>query len=143
MVYALPNSVLSLAELAVLDNGDLLLIHADGHDRRLMLVEPEGSLIWEHSIRDLPPGGWRLVSHEEAVYLLVSGSDSSGVKVDMYAIDLESGTLVHILAGGTRETYTRNTWLSPVDGGLFLLNVGDGPLVGFDPQTAFQVISPP
>jgi hypothetical protein len=61
----------------------------------------------------------------------------------MYTIDPESGTLVHILAGGTRETYTRNTWLSPIGGGLFLLNIGEGPLVGFDPQTAFQVVSRP
>lgn len=143
LVLALPNPVLSLAEMVVLKDGNLLLIHADRHDRRLLLMDPVGSLIWEGSIRELAPGGWRLVLDEGDVYLMVSGSDTSGLKVDIYAIDLETGSLVHILAGGSRQPYTRNTWLSPMGEGLFLLNIGEGPLLGFDPKTALGIISPP
>jgi hypothetical protein len=91
----------------------------------------------------LPLGDWQLVLLGEGVYLMVSHSGTTCAEVNLYAVDLESTTLTHILTGGTPQSFTRNTWLNYLGRNLFLLNVGTGPIAAFDPRTAFAIIGSP
>ena len=142
-LYALPNTNPNRGGLAILPNGDLLLLVDDGSDRRLLSINPGGSLIWERSIRALSKGEEHLITQGGRVYLFLSHTDSAGIQADLYAIDMESRSLTHIMTGGSRMSYTRGTWLLPINDDLFLVNIGGGPMVALDPLAAQDVITPP
>jgi hypothetical protein len=120
-----------------------LLIHTDPADHRLLALNPDGSLLWERSIAGLPRGEWRLISQGEDAYLLNNRTDTTGIQVDLYALDQDTAALTHILAGGSRRSYTRDVWVIPMQPDRLTVNIGGGAMVGFDPKFALDVISSP
>jgi len=143
LLRELPGTNLRSRDLAVRPGGGLLLIHADRADRRLLAVDTDGSIIWERSIGALPRGELRLVSLGDSVYLVNYHTDTTGIQVDLYAIDQESSTLTHIFNGGSRQSYSREVWLMPINANHLLLNIEAGGLALFDPQSALNRISAP
>jgi hypothetical protein len=142
-LLSLSNTYQEMRTIASTADGGLVLIHADSYDRRLLRLDSQGALVWERSLMVLPRGGWQLLTTTQELYLLVSHTDSSRTVADIYAIDLDSATLTHILRGDSRQSYTRNTWMQPLGEGLWLLNVGGGPLGAFNLQAAYQRVTSP
>jgi len=136
----LPSSIQKMRNLLMLDNGDLLIVHVDGKDRRLIALNPDGSQKWERSIQDIPMGEWELIHQGEKPYLFVSHAGSTMTEIDLYEINMETGALTYLFHGGNRQSYTRGVWIASMGDILWLINVGGGPLVGFDPQIAAEII---
>jgi len=133
-----------MSDLMPLQDGGLLLIHSDEYDRRLIRLNPAGTQVWERSIMAFPSGTWSLIKGNGAdVYLLIAHSNSAGTLLDLYAVDLDDAELTHILNAGSRLTYTRNTWTQAAGDGMWLINVGGGPLAAFDPVIALDRITRP
>ena len=142
-VVPLPRGKPSLGDLVPLPNGGWLLIHIDGHDRRLIKLDSDLSVQWERSIKKLTLGELRLAVQGDSAYLLWSHSTTTGNQVNIYVVDLESANLTHILMAGTRISYSHQNWIYPVDDNLLLVNVGGGPLGMLDPLTAGQTVTNP
>jgi murein DD-endopeptidase MepM/ murein hydrolase activator NlpD len=142
-VTQLPRTNPRLLDLIARPGGGFLLIHTDPADHRLLALDPDGSLIWERSIAGLPRGEWRLISQGEDAYLLNNRTDTTGIQVDLYALDQDTAALTHILAGGSRRSYTRDVWVIPMQPDRLTVNIGGGAMVGFDPKFALDVISSP
>jgi outer membrane protein assembly factor BamB len=139
-VVPLPRGKPSLGDLVSLTNGGLLLIHTDGYDRRLIAFNPDHSVKWERSIKNFTFGKQQLAIQGDSAYLLWAHSTSTGNQINIYAIDLESATLTHILAAGTRISYSNQNLLDPISDRLLFVNVGAGPLGMLDAQEALAVV---
>lgn len=140
-VVPLPRGKPNLGNIIPLSDGGLLLFHVDSNDRRLIALNPDLTLRWERSIKGFTLGELKLAIQGELGYLLWSHSTSGGNQVNLYAINLESAELIHILVGGTRVSYSRQNWLVPVGENLLFVNIGMGPLGMFDPLEALNIVT--
>jgi hypothetical protein len=143
LVYPLPDARLDRGALVATQDGNLWLIHDDGADRRLLSFSPDGDFKWQRSLQHLPSGDLQLLTQDDHLYLLLPHTTAAGVQADLYALDSDTHTLTHILSSGSRSSYPRGTWALPLDNNTLLLNVAGGPLVAFDPLTAYQRITTP
>jgi outer membrane protein assembly factor BamB len=138
-----PRTNLQSIDLVSRSDGGLLLIHQDRSDRRLLSIDPDGTLVWERSISAIPRGELRLVALGETVFLLNYRTASSGTRLDLYGLSQEYGRLTHILEGGSQQSYRRNFWVAPIHQNRLLINTGGETLAVFDPQSALSLISNP
>jgi len=139
-LLGLPGSIPKMRKLILLDNSDLVIVHVDGSDRRLIAFNLDGSQKWEHSIQNIPFGEW-VLSHQGGVpYLFASHASSTMAEIELYEINMATGALTHLFHGGNRQSYTRGVWISSLGDSLWLINIWGGPLVGFNPQIAAGII---
>ncbi|MDT8304843.1 MAG: M23 family metallopeptidase, partial [Anaerolineae bacterium] len=124
-----------------LPDGGLLVAHPDARDRRLLRLDAAGSLIWERSYREAGNGQARLALLDDQVYLVVSDEGATTL-VTLFRVDLETGNLVRLFTGGTREGIFGDTWVLPASSGVLLLNIGGGHLVALDPRAAAEAVAP-
>jgi outer membrane protein assembly factor BamB len=143
LLMELPGTIQKSSDLAARTRAGFLVVWVDRADRRLLAVDLDGVLLWERSIAALPRGELRLISLGEAVYLENYHRDSTGIQVDLYAIDQQSGNLTHIFNGGSRQSYSRDVWLMFITTDRLLVNIDAGALAMFDPHAAFERISTP
>lgn len=139
--YALPDGYLRLGNMVALPDGGLLLAHSDLADRRLIAFHADGALRWQRSFAGLVTGELRLVVSDGRVYLLAQASPDANTRLNLYAVDLETGALTHLFAGGSRGRQTSSSWAEPRAGAL-LLEAG-GHLVLIDPEAAAAAITNP
>jgi outer membrane protein assembly factor BamB len=138
-----PRTNLQSIDLVSRSDGGLLLIHQDHSDRRLLSIDPDGTLVWERSISAIPRGELRFVALGEAVFILNYRTASAGTRLDLYGLSQESVTLTHILEGGSHQSYRRSLWVTPINQNRLLINMGGETLAAFDPQSALSLISSP
>jgi hypothetical protein len=143
LLKELEGTILDQAAISPAGDRGLVLIHTNGHDRRLLLIDFTGRVVWERSLSSLSRGSWYLFSDQDDVYLMHTYSVLSNLTVDIYVIDLESAVLTHIIRTGSRRAFSRNTWLDHMGDGLWLLNTDGGPLGAFDLQAAYERITQP
>ncbi len=142
LVYSLSRDMFGWGEVAPLPGGGLLVAHADIHDRRLMVLETDGSLRWERSLAGLPYGQSRLLVYNEQAYLMLNHESRSNNDLDLYAVDLEHAELGLIFSGGTRnpEAALEDTWAMSMGDGRLLVNIGGGGMLALDPQVALDAV---
>jgi murein DD-endopeptidase MepM/ murein hydrolase activator NlpD len=68
--YPFPPGSLTQGAAIALSDGSLLVAHSDRFDKRLLAFNPDGSLRWERSYRDLISGRVRLLTIGQALYLI-------------------------------------------------------------------------
>ena len=125
---SLPVGSLVTGGRVTLPNGDLLLAHADGRDRRLLLLDSEGNMRWERSYaREISGPVW-LTAVNDAVYLLAEQNNGSISQLTLYAVDLAQPRLTRQFQGGTRAPVPGASWLWG-DGERVFLNIGGGHLI--------------
>jgi murein DD-endopeptidase MepM/ murein hydrolase activator NlpD len=123
------GSLVNGSRLALPDGG-LLLAHADGRDRRLILLDGAGVLRWERSYaREISGAVW-LTAVNDAVYLLAEENNGWVSQLTLYAISLDQPRLTRQFTGGTRAPISGASWLW-ADGERLILNIGGGHLVAF------------
>lgn len=124
-----------------LPDGGLLVAHPDARDSRLLRLDAAGNLLWERSYREAGAGQARLALVDNQAYLVVTDEGATTL-VTLFLVDLETGNLVRLFTGGTREGVFGDTWLLPAPSGMLLLNIGGGHLVALDPQAAASALAP-
>jgi murein DD-endopeptidase MepM/ murein hydrolase activator NlpD len=147
LVMLLPRALYRLAtdgngNAVLLPDGGLLVAHHDAYDRRLLRFDAAGELRWERSYREASSGEARLALLDGQVYLALV-EEGPTTLVTLYSVDLETGSLLRLFAGGTRTGIAQNTWLLPGASGSLLLNIGGGHLVALDAQAATAALSAP
>jgi outer membrane protein assembly factor BamB len=128
-ILALTAAYPSLGSALGLPDGGVLLAHLDRADRLLIALDPAGRLRWERSLAGIPEGTPGLALVEGEVYLTVMSSTGA---LNLYAVDLGSGALRWMIAGGTRTPRPGDTALFGAGAGRMVLQIGGGSLVGLE-----------
>lgn len=140
LLLPLPTGTLSRGDVVALPTGGALLAHSDGFDRRLILLDANGRLVWERSFAGQLVGEQRLVVWGDRPYLVSQLGSGAAGGLNVYAVDLTAATLTHIFSGGSRTPYAPDMWATAVADGL-LLNVGGGPMGLLQPDMALAMIT--
>jgi len=138
LLYALPTAFPDVGDMVALTDGRLLVAHTDLRDRRLIMLNADGSLRWERSYSNASRGEPHLQVVSGRVYLLLN---DYGGELAVFAVDTVAATLTRIFIGGTRSPQRTETWVSPMGAGRMLINIGGGSLVALDLVTAVAAVS--
>jgi outer membrane protein assembly factor BamB len=142
LVYELPQSLLSMGDIMALPDGGILVDHRDRADRRLIVLEPDGSVRWQRSYAGLVEGNLRLLLLDEAVFVVAIQEGNGTGEVAIYALDLEEAALTHLFTGGTRLSLPEFTQVLPAGQDRLLINIGGGSMALLNPQAALEAVSP-
>jgi outer membrane protein assembly factor BamB len=133
--YPLPSGSLTQGDATSLPDGGMILAHSDRFDDRLLAFNPDGSLRWERSYRDLISGRVHLLAVGSAPYLITQSARDDNGTLAVYTIDPLAGNLTHLFSGGSRTFVAADTWMEAAADQL-LLKIGGGHLVSLDLQEA-------
>lgn len=137
----LSPSSMQMGDILAAADGNLLLFHADPFDRRLIMLDEQGSILWERSIAGLGEGTVKLSADQGRLYLLLRETISSGSEVSLLAVDGHGAQLTYLFHGGTRNDAVDQTALYGVGGGRILVNIDGRRLTVIDGQEAEVVVS--
>jgi len=138
LLYALPTAYPAVGDMVALPDGRLLVAHTDLRDRRLIMLNVDGSLRWERSYSNASQGEPHLQVVNGRVYLLLH---DYGGDLAVFAVDTSTAALTRIFIGGTRSPQRTETWVSPMGAGRILINIGGGSMVAVDLATALAGVS--
>jgi murein DD-endopeptidase MepM/ murein hydrolase activator NlpD len=139
-IYALPDGFSRLGSMEKLKDGRLLVVHRDVEDKRLLLLEVNGTMLWERSIAELPSGKADLIVHGDEAYVLLSNDTSGTVTIDAYSVDLTTPALTRILSVGTRspDASLDAMWHAAANDGTLYISPGGAGLFLLDPAEALN-----
>jgi len=142
-IYALPTGILKWGEIVPVAEEELLVVHADPDDRRLLALDPDGVLLWERSLGNFSSGQVQLVEVNDQAYLMVQKVTSYANNVAIFAIDTDTAELTLIFTGGTRNPVSnpKATWALSLADEAMIFNIGGGGMVALDPQIALEAMS--
>jgi outer membrane protein assembly factor BamB len=141
MLHSLPTAYPSLGDMTIIPDGGLLLVHTDIYDRRLLVFDQGGTLLWERSFSAVLPLQPTLLELGGVPYLIAHTASSQKSKVTVFSLDLEDANLVRIFEGGSRGTYSRATWVVKIDDDKILINIGGSQLILLDTTLAGEAVS--
>jgi hypothetical protein len=136
LLYQLPPSFLGLGSIIALPDGGVMVHHRERDDSRLITFTADGSVQWERSIAQLGMGETSLLLQNGRPYLLLQTGSDITTQLLLYAIDMQSSTLIHIFTGGTREPIPGGNWVVSLNDDLLLINMGGGSMAAVDVETA-------
>lgn len=131
-----PQDTLRSSDILVLEGGRILLAYVSRSDRRLILYDDEGNLVWQRALPDSFPGRPTLLSVDERPYLAIHDISSDAGSISIFAIDPELAGLTHLFTGGTRTPAAGQTSFHSAGEARLLINIGGGHLVALDLDSA-------
>jgi outer membrane protein assembly factor BamB len=141
LIYALPPGDLDAGDIAPLPAGGLLVVHVDKYDKRLIALNPDGSLRWERSMAAFSPERARFLIFDNQVYVALQRDTRESNLVRFFLIDADSAELAHLFTGGSRRNSSpADTWARAVGDEYALMNIGGGSLVALDPRLALEAV---
>jgi len=142
MVSSLPRALPDLGDIKGIGDGSILLVHPELVDTRVILLDPDGTVRWEYSIKEQLPGTPSLLEVGDAYYLvLMESGDRFSSRLSLVSIDLASGHLTRLFSGGVRGLLLRNSWAEGVRSDLILVNL-EQRLLAINPETALEGMIP-
>jgi len=142
LLVELPRSNMASGDVVALPAGTVLISHVDRYDRRVIMLEADGTMRWERSYDDAIDGDLSFLLVGEDVYLLSQSVSNSASEISIYSIDLETAEITLIFTGGSRSSNPDLTHAFTTSEGLILLNIGGASLALIDPQLAAEAASP-
>jgi hypothetical protein len=142
LLYALPRGSPSLGDIVALPDGGLLVAHQDIYDRRLILLNGDGTVRWERSYSGLLQGQQRLLMLDRRPFLVSQNYTTfSSDEISIFSIDLKGAELARIFTGGTRDPVPGHTSAFAIGDDRILINIGGSRMVVLDTQLAMEAIS--
>ena len=129
-LYDLPQGFLRKSAALPQSNGNLILLHTDSEDRRLISIDAEGNVQWEFSVPLL--GDPQLFEFEGQIFLMDKPSYSGRGRyktVEIYAVDPVHEQLFRVFQEGSRSFNPRDSWFETVSGEQLLMNLSDTGMV--------------
>jgi hypothetical protein len=131
LLMRLPNASRP-GEILILEDGRVLVLHSDLSDRRLLLFNNEGGLVWERSVRDFLTGTGLIHQVAGRVVLVTQTATQYLQQVFVYLVNLDQPGLERIFEGGTRLPESGSFELGATEDGALLLRFGENSLVAID-----------
>jgi hypothetical protein len=143
LLQVLPRGYPRSGDVAALPDGGLLVAHHDIFDRRLIVLEPDGTLRWQRSYSRLLRGRQcLLVVGGQALLVSQDSSPSSSNRISVYGIDLERVGLLRLFTGGSQGYMAQAASVFALGDERILFNVGGDRLVLLDTRIALEAASP-
>ncbi len=120
-------------QVVTADDGTLLVAHRGYSDRRLIALNPDGSLRWERSVQGLGRSLPRLVKIGRQVYAVTSNGD-------VLLIDLATGESQRVFDGGGLTFLSGQPWTQVLTNGRLAFDFRGGRLIVLDPRAALPVV---
>lgn len=114
-------------------DGALLVAHHGYANRRLIALNPDGSLRWDRSIQGLGRALPQLISIGRSVYAVTSDGD-------VLLIDLATGESQRVFDGGGLTYFSGRMWVQPLPNGRLAFDFRGGRLIVLDPRAALPVV---
>jgi len=140
LLYELPPGVINYGDIIALPDSGALVTHRDRADRRLIALDPDGSVRWQRSYAGLVEGDLSLLVLEDTVYLVSTREVNSNGELSIYALDLDGAALTNIFSGGTRSSVSIFTQALATGEDQILINIGGGSMALLDPQAALEAV---
>jgi outer membrane protein assembly factor BamB len=142
LLYALPRGSPMLGDMVPLPDGGVLVAHTDRFDKRLIALNPDGTVRWQRSFSDVTRGLQSLLVLDDRVYLVSLDSFASSNRISIFAIDFNDAQLTHIFDGGSRSPWQGDSWALAIGDGRILISIGGSGLAALDAQAAMEIVSP-
>lgn len=114
-------------------DGTLLVAHRDYSDRRLIALNPDGSLRWDRSVLGLGRSLPQLIAIGRRMYAVTSNGD-------VLLIDLATGESQRVFDGGGLTFLSGGAWALPLPAGRMAFDFRGGRLIVLDPRAALPVV---
>jgi hypothetical protein len=126
--------------MIALSSNELLVVHTDSYDKRLIVLGSDGTVHWERSIAWVHRGRPILVTLEDRPYIFSEYDSGNTGDFALFAVDLEQRELIRVFDGGTRHPQPRETWAVAFGESQLLLNLAGGQLLVLDVAAAEDAI---
>ncbi|HET6443956.1 MAG TPA: peptidoglycan DD-metalloendopeptidase family protein [candidate division Zixibacteria bacterium] len=136
LLYELSSGILGMGDIVVLPDGAVLVAHADQRDRRLILLDSDGSLLWERSYANRVDGAVELVTLDGQPYLIANDTEGATSTISVFHVDAQSAELTRIFTGGTRSSGQHPSTAYTAGDGLIVIDIGGGSLAALDVHQA-------
>jgi outer membrane protein assembly factor BamB len=142
LLYALPKSYIDRGDMVALPDGGVLLTHVDALDRRLIALNPDGTLRWQRSCSYFTRehDEQRLLVQDGHPYLVSHHRAGASNEISIFAIDLDRAALTWIFTASGRNHRPEDCWAFGIGGDRLLLNVGNGSMIALDMQLALEAV---
>ena len=128
-------------QIAALPGGGYAATHHQAGGDRLLVFNSGGGLRWERSLTNLPGSSTQLISGPLGAYMLTSDSRDESGQVRLYRIVPEEAALDLVFVAGSRRHLASADWISVLPQGQFLIAIGGGDLVRWDPAAALITVN--
>ena len=133
-----PQDSLRASDVMALEDGNALVVYLSRSDRRLILFDSQGNVVWQRALPDSISGTPTLQPVDGRPYLIIQSESGRTGSISVFAIDTGNITLTCIFNGGTRTPrISQNNFYSAGNGRLFV-NIGGGHLVTLDVRVAAE-----
>lgn len=140
-VYPLTNAYPDLGSALKISDEQVLIAHEDRYDRRLILFDVEGNLLWERSYELVGNGQPYLLSLDSGPVLLTQKVSSRFETISLLSLDPASAEVRSIFEGGPVALYPTSAWAQVIDGERLLINLTGSWMVMLDAQEAVAAVS--
>ena len=120
----LPGIRPDLADMIVLSDGSILISHMDQADRRLILLDQNGAIIWQRSIKPLGLGQTKFLEINGLPILILQDVQNDLLNIKVYIVDGLSGDLTLVFEGGSRSAASQNNDFRALTDNQLMINVG-------------------
>ena len=137
LLLNLPSGFPRSGGLSEIPEGGVLVAHTDLDDKRLIAIDADGLLHWEHSIASLGARNVELLTLNDEIYMMAQYDIGRSTGIDLFHVDTESGDLTRIFSGGTRSTSSDPVEIAAV-GDSIVISIMSVGLAAIEPQTALE-----
>jgi outer membrane protein assembly factor BamB len=129
LLKLLDRAAYGQGSLVATSDGGVILAHNGAGGRRLIALQPDGSLRWEWSIQRITDGAPQLIAIKDDVYAVT-------VEGDVLWIDQETGEAQRVLDGTRLLTLPGGVRTAVTSNGTLIVDARGGRLVTLDPSAS-------
>ncbi len=133
LLLPLDSGSVGAGSIVAASDGTLIISRRSFADRRLIALNPNGTLRWDRSVADLGRNAPSLVTIGQNTYAITLDGD-------VLLIDIQTGAAQRIFDGGSNLSVAGEPWGIPAGSGLLIFDFRGGTLVAFDPMAAIDRI---
>ncbi len=142
LLLSLPEASPRPGEVMALANGDILLVHTERGDRRLIVLSADGEERWQRSFARQIPGQVVPFLMAGELYLAARTSGSGLSQTSLYAVGEGGQQITRFYTAGFRGWQPDDVWAADVGDDRALMHLLGTGLVTVDVQSALAAVAP-
>lgn len=133
-----PQDSLRASDVMALEDGSALVVYLSRSDRRLILFDSQGNVMWQRALPDSIAGTPTLQPVDGRPYLVAQSESGGTGSISVFAVDTGNVALARLFSGGTRMPRASQNSFHLAGNRRLLVNIGGGHLVALDLRSAAE-----